>query len=116
MTENKKRFRIEFTVDAEGWSDKFIKDSAIQELTCMVPYPEDITFSEVENPWHTGTPTEEGLYWVVLQFHDDDGEVFYDYAVSHWSRLFGWDNSFVVAWQKIEPYKEKEDAKSNQDS
>lgn len=65
MKEHKKRFRIEFTVNVrnEGfdredwdWSNEHIKSFALQELTCMSPFPDDITFSEVEDTWHTGTP------------------------------------------------------------
>lgn len=45
----KKRYRIEFTVEKDDWSEDYIKSSAIQELECMVPFPEDITFSEADN-------------------------------------------------------------------
>lgn len=55
---SKKRFRIEFTVDVSNersdgkgswdWSNEAIEKFALQELTCMSPYPEDITFSEVK--------------------------------------------------------------------
>ena len=74
------------------------KDYGWSEIEKML---NEILLELDDSDWHTGTPTEEGLYWVVLQFHDDDGGVFYDYSVSQWSKLFGWDNSFVVAWQKI---------------
>lgn len=53
--------------------------------------------------WHTGTPTEEGLYWVFAP----QGRRKYT------SDCFV-DGNFlenglqVVAWQKIEPYEEKE--------
>lgn len=48
------------------------------------------------SPWHTGTPTEEGLY-VVFNEH-----LCYDIVeVKPWTTLHG-----VVAYQKIEPYKE----------
>ena len=77
MTENLKRFRIEFTVDVhhEGvtkdwdWSNDDIKHFALQELECMSPYPLDITFSEIGSPWYTGIPTEEG--WYLFKWHDD---------------------------------------------
>ena len=111
MTENKKRFRIEFTVDAEGWSDKFIKDSAIQELTCMVPYPEDITFSEA-NPWHTGVPTEEGWYLFTYKHLDS-----FRYATDYYFVDRGWtfsvDKTKMLAWMPIEPYKEKQDGRTD---
>ena len=102
MAENMKRFRIDFTVDAEGWSDDFIKESAIQELTCMVPFPEDINFSEVKNPWHTGTPTEEGWYLMKVKLDD---EIIYDtnYLTPC---VYGMDWRYaheeIIEWQKIE--------------
>lgn len=101
MTENEKRFRIEFTVDAEGWSDDFIKESAIQELTCMVPYPEDITFSEA-NPWHTGTPTEEG--WYLFRWHDDKERWFtIEYLTPEGiTKKDNWGSFNNCKWQKIE--------------
>ena len=56
--------------------------------------------------WHTGTPTEEGLYAV---YYYADGE--YDYGFADWNGGF-WDEHFsydsvgcrFIAWQKIEPY------------
>lgn len=114
MTENEKRFRIEFTVDAEGWSDKFIKDSAIQELTCMVPFPEDISFSEVKNPWHTGTPTEEGWYLVHLRrigfkvVHLCDGEISVDGYMFNVNDTRG-GKPFIVKWQKIDAEEDEDE-------
>ena len=50
-----------------------------------------------QTDWHTGTPTEEGLY-VVFNEH-----LCYDIVeVKPWTTLHG-----VVAYQKIEPYKEE---------
>ena len=43
----RKRYRIEFSCDVDMQSNKFIEGQALQELECMVPFPEDITFSEV---------------------------------------------------------------------
>ena len=43
----KKRFSISFSVETDGWSNESIEHSAIQELDCMSPYPEDIIFKEV---------------------------------------------------------------------
>ena len=119
MKEHEKRFRIEFTVDVhyEGvtkeWdlSNDDIKEIVEQELDCMSPYPFDITFSEVENPWHTGTPTEEG--WYLLHLREDkamwkDKPFCVAYMDGHrWLSI----NDFfilvddVIAWQKIEPFK-----------
>ena len=68
------------------------------------------------NPWHTGTPTEEGEYLVQ---HLSDAE----YCGSKFF-VAKWDGEkFIInprppiivtspngtAWQKIEPYKENED-------
>ena len=99
MAENTKRFRIDFTVDAEGWSDDFIKESAIQELTCMVPFPEDISFSEVRNPWHTGTPTEEG--WYVCKMCGTD-----IFETQYFTGM-NWEAHIIEKWQKI-AYEEKQ--------
>ena len=98
----KKRYRIEFTVDTDGWSDESIKDMALQELTCMVPYPEDITFSEVDNPWHTGTPIEEG--WYLFRWHDDKERWFtVEYLTSEGIKEKDkWDSFDNSKWQKIE--------------
>ena len=58
------------------------------------------------NPWHTGTPTEAGLYVIAFRFGDkiehEIREMFYspDYGMT-----FGIKKD-IVAWQKIEPYKE----------
>ena len=118
MTE--KRYRIEFTVNVhnEGvtkdwdWSDDDIKNFALQELDCMSPAPVDITFSEIGSPWHTGLPTEEGWYLVATK--SIVSKVPYQYGVAQWSDVYGWcglvtSNVFsrdIVAYQKIEPYKE----------
>lgn len=68
------------------------------------------------NPWHTGTPTENGDYWVAFRWGLDN-EIMHDMAshVLYGATAFvngNWRIDFpyvVVAWQKIEPYKEKED-------
>lgn len=57
-----------------------------------------------DSPWCTGIPTEEGLYWVFApqgkrKYTSDcfvDGN-------------FIENGLHVVAWQKIEPHKEKKD-------
>jgi len=62
------------------------------------------------NPWHTGTPTEEG--WYLVWMGKINGNINERPAVmlfenGDWaSRLVA--NTYV-AWQKIEPYKENED-------
>ena len=70
---------------------------------------EDETYSrkkkQVDNPWKTGTPTEDGdylfairdSYWGVRYSADKikDGEFYY-----------GNVHGQIIAYQKIEPYKE----------
>lgn len=61
------------------------------------------------NPWHTGTPTEAGDY--ICAFRMLDGSVEYGWCC--WDGT-GWDimcdyypeDTPIVGWQKIEPYKE----------
>ena len=69
------------------------------------------------NPWHTGTPTEKGWYLLALTtkvFNDKPFCVAYMDG-HHWLGI----NDFyifvddVVAWQKIEPYKGKEDGNTD---
>lgn len=57
----------------------------------------------LDTNWHTGTPTEEG--WYLLCLKRDDTEYFY----TTYFRYDGADKvKDVVAYQKIEPYKEKD--------
>ena len=85
---------------------------------------EERTKSKMEkkasSTWHTGTPTDEGLYAVYyLNDHNPSAtpyEVLYDGFLSpdgegNWidrdgERRFIDDD--IVRWQKIEPYKENE--------
>ena len=64
------------------------------------------------NPWHTGTPTEEG--WYLLAYKYGGGTRIY-YEVIRWEGIWkdediGWDAQKVqdLAYCKIEPYKETE--------
>lgn len=69
----------------------------------MIPCEE----GETEGNWHTGTPTEEG--WYVLVIPLTKGLLMYetDYLNKDGKfRLYG--KRGVIAWQKIEPYKEIE--------
>lgn len=60
--------------------------------------------------WHTGTPTEEG--WYLIAFLGANERI--EYAASVWC-YNEWDaHCRILAWQKIEPYKEKEDGRKNQ--
>lgn len=63
------------------------------------------------SPWHTGTPTEKGWY---LQRIKSKNYITYDtdyYENGDWkySCVF----CEILAWQKIEPYKEKEDGRTD---
>lgn len=108
----KKRYVIEFTVEAEDFSDEWIKGQALQELNCMSPFPEDIAFYRKDNPWHTGTPTEEGWYlckYVCIHECKNKGRVDYDirriYIEDGFRYITGRASDDVwklIEWQKIE--------------
>lgn len=60
------------------------------------------------SPWHTGTPAEEGWYLVT-----SGGNNSASYDIGKWDGesfcfMEYLDSADVVAWQKIEQYKEKE--------
>lgn len=69
------------------------------------------------NPWHTGTPTEDGTFLVLWK---DTDEPMRRFSVLHWNEYnntwydeettcCNWgdeDHAEVIAWQKIEPYEE----------
>lgn len=84
--------------------------SATNQMNCTNPaevYTEAIRYVN-EQEWHTGTPTEEGWYLVALKLNK---EISYDTMVFSNGKF---DFTFspvdleedIVAWQKIEPYKE----------
>lgn len=60
------------------------------------------------NPWHTGTPTEDGDYLLITKImnlrydvaHYKDGKFmsYHDYY---------FNSEYIIAWQKIEPYEEE---------
>ena len=62
------------------------------------------------SPWHTGTPTEEGDYLLILKAPKGQPHYFTNNIKKdgRWRYVFRGE---VIAWQKIEPYKEKEDGK-----
>lgn len=59
--------------------------------------------------WHTGTPTDEG--WYLIQTKGGDFMAVEKNAHGLWLEdNYGYrevHNGFVVAWQKIEPFKEE---------
>ena len=70
------------------------------------------TFEQEQSPWHTGTPTEEGWYLIAIRFGD---RIEYDSRKcrrtidNNGNECMRFDGcNPVIAWQKIEPYKEKE--------
>lgn len=79
-------------------------------------YPSD-SDSDSPNTWHTGTPTEDGTFLVLWK---DTEEQMRRFSVLHWNEYndtwydeettyCNWgdeDHAEVIAWQKIEPYKE----------
>lgn len=87
-------------------------DKNLQEAKndpCVIDAMTDWAIRQVKNipsyyPWHTGTPTEEGgMFLVYLK----DGT----YDIYEFNNDYErWDIGFkgVVAWQRIEPYKEEE--------
>ena len=92
----KKRYRIEFTVEKDDWSEDSIKESAIQELECMVPFPDDITFSEA-NPWHTEPPTKEGVSLILhILSNEDDIEGYYQSGYYEQNRWFKWNGCGIA--------------------
>lgn len=65
-----------------------------------------------ENPWHTGTPTEEGDYLVAFRMSDNSVEYGWcNWNNGAWDILCDYDPDTytIVAWMPIPPYKEKED-------
>ena len=62
--------------------------------------------------WHTGTPTEEGEYLIAFSGAG------IEYGRASWDgqawdiNIVDWrDYNAILAWQKIEPYKEEKDGK-----
>lgn len=79
-----------------------------------IPKATDYPSIEIpESPWHTSTPTEEGWYIVAYKPYNRD-DIGFGYDVFQfnggcWYDSNGnWTDPFMVAWQKIEPFKESE--------
>ena len=73
------------------------KKTRIEDVPCE--FFEQRCDDDIDNPWHTGTPTEGGMYLVVTDIGYDVWEFNEDFKA--WHLYF--DN--FKAWQKIEPYK-----------
>ena len=93
----------------QGYFDKNLQQA--KNDPCVIDAMIDWSIRQVKdipiyNPWHTGIPTEDGLYAI---YYYADGE--YDYGFADWYDDF-WDEHFsydsigcrVIAWQKIEPF------------
>lgn len=80
------------------------------------PDCEEGKFVRLPNPWHTGTPTEDGLYWVAVRFSFSN-DIIKPFAetIRYGATPFNngsWNLELpyvVVAWQKIIPYEESEE-------
>ena len=69
--------------------------------------------TQYEFGWHTGTPTEDGYYLCHIQFYSEDYEsdeegydITYEFKNGSWEEDD--ENVRIIAWQKIDHYKEKE--------
>jgi hypothetical protein len=93
----------------------------IIRINKIVDIADKAVMEELDNHWHTGTPTETGEYLVCIRY--DMGEMGYTTAnyVEPFNPHTGWYNLKppsevsaeewckkngieVIAWQKIEPY------------
>ena len=67
---------------------------------------------EEGSPWHTGTPTEEGCFYALQCKGHIHPEPYYGVVVNGKFSAISWDGDLMplppdlIAWQKIEPYKE----------
>lgn len=58
-----------------------------------------------ENPWHTGTPTEEG--WYLLKLVDEYGRITYDAnylrkGIKGMEWKYAFFGHVIIKWQRIE--------------
>jgi hypothetical protein len=82
---------------AEFFMRSDTQEKVIEEITSK--------WNKRPNPWHTGTPTEEG--WYLLECKIGNSEDTY-FTTDHWSNAVGyWAVNGVIRWQKIDEYKEK---------
>ena len=74
---------------------------------------------ETENPWHTGTPTEEGCFYALQCKGHMHPEPYFGVVVHGVFSAINWEGDLMplppdlIAWQKIEPYKENEDGRTD---
>ena len=77
-----KLYNVDFDYDGDALIDKIF---------------DDLEAEKTENPWHTGTPTEEGWY-LLKNWYKGCSEYIYD------TKFFTVDSEMpdsVVEWQKI---------------
>ena len=91
-----------------GWWYKF--DGCAQRISSSEYVTKWAYEDDIDNPWHTGTPTEEGWYLVT-----SGGDTPLSYDIGKWDgESFCYmevlNSIDVVAWQKITPF---EDSKEN---
>ena len=91
------------------YSENDVKGLLEQMDSHFIKYLEDLPSIEIpKSNWHTGIPTEEGLYVIAYRFgykiEHEVREMFYS---PMYGMTFGIKKD-IVAWQKIEPYKETE--------
>ena len=111
MTRDELKIRIKQAIDYiptfmerdDGWSQI---ESILYEIL--------IEFDDKDSNWHTGTPTEEGWYQIAIRFGN---RIEYDSRKckriidNNGNECMRFDGcNPVLAWQKIEPYKEKENS------
>lgn len=89
-------------VPQEFFDKEIIVDDCLQMIGMM-----SFTIKELldKTKWHTGTPTEEG--WYLIAFLGANKRIEYASAVWCYNE---WDaHCRILAWQKIEPYRESEE-------
>ena len=78
----------------------------IEDVPCV--FFEQRCDDNIDNPWHTGTPTEHGNYLCVF---DDSNTPLYGWCIwdGKWHYLSGYDPYVyhMVAWMPIPPYETK---------
>lgn len=100
-----------------------IENCQQKSAVCNVQLPDETCYwfrwfrALDENPWHTGTPTEGEDY--LVQYKNSEHDVLHFANLSwfafnrggvEWQKI---PDSSIVAWQKIEPYKENEDGRTD---
>lgn len=91
---------------------------------CVASLPDDGCYwyrffkdliQKTENPWHTGTPTEEGWYLIAFNYEFEEGVRYTtDYLKDgKWAFPMVRDISKIRAWMPITPFEEKENGRTD---